>query len=310
MQTILGSGGAIGTPLAKELRHYTDKIRLVSRHPRKVNDTDEIFPADITDPIQVEKAIEGSQIVYLTVGFAYDTKVWRREWPNLIRNVLDSCRKYQVRLVFFDNVYALDRDYMDHLTEDTPIRPTSRKGQVRAEVHRLIMEEIEGGKVQAIIARCADFYGLKNSALVEMVYKNLLHNKKAMWFSDAGKIHTFTAATDAAKGVALLGNTPDAFNQIWHLPTDQTPLTGKQWVELFARLMNTEARLFVVPGMMLNLMGLFNPLFRELKEMNYQYERDYIFNSAKFEKRFNYTPLKPEEGIAQLIAALRPKEID
>jgi nucleoside-diphosphate-sugar epimerase len=310
MQTILGSGGAIGTPLAKELLRYTDEIRLVSRHPRKVNETDALFAADITDPIQVDKAIEGSDIVYLTVGFAYDIKVWRREWPKLIRNVLDSCRKYNSRLVFFDNVYALDRDFMHHLTEDTPIRPTSRKGQVRAEVHRLIMEEIEGGRVEAIIARCADFYGLKNSVLVEMVYNNLLHNKKAMWFSNAGKIHTFTAASDAAKGVAVLGNTPDAFNQIWHLPTDQSPLTGKQWVDLFARLMNTEARLFVIPTPMLSLMGLFNPLFRELKEMNYQYERDYIFSSAKFEKRFNYTPLKPEEGIAKLIAELTPMEID
>ena len=195
MQTILGSGGAIGTPLAKELRHFTDKIRLVSRNPKKVNDTDELFSADITDAAQVDKAISGSEVVYLTAGFAYDIKVWRRVWPNLIRNVIDSCKKHKARLVFFDNIYALDSNYMNNLTEDTPIGPISKKGKVRAEIHRMIMDEITGGRLQAIIARSADFYGIKNSVLVEMVYKNLLKNKKAMWFADATKAHTFTAAS-------------------------------------------------------------------------------------------------------------------
>ena len=36
MQTILGANGTIGSVLAKELRSYTDKIRLVSRNPEVV----------------------------------------------------------------------------------------------------------------------------------------------------------------------------------------------------------------------------------------------------------------------------------
>ena len=65
MQTILGSGGAIGIPLAKELQHYSDKVRLVARHPIKINDTDELFTGDLTNGEQVNKAVEGSEIVYL-----------------------------------------------------------------------------------------------------------------------------------------------------------------------------------------------------------------------------------------------------
>jgi len=47
MQTILGSGGAIGIELAKALKEYSRDIRLVSRNPQKVNDTDELFPAEL-----------------------------------------------------------------------------------------------------------------------------------------------------------------------------------------------------------------------------------------------------------------------
>jgi nucleoside-diphosphate-sugar epimerase len=308
MQTILGSGGSIGSPLAKELARFTNKIRLVSRNPKKVNDSDELFQADLTDPVQVDKAVEGSEVVYLTIGFAYNIRVWKREWPKLMRNVIASCKKHHARLVFFDNVYMYDRNFMDNLTEDTPVRPTSKKGMVRAEIAGMIMDESKKGWLQALIARSADFYGLKNSVLVEMVAKNLMKDKRAMWFADANKIHTYTAADDAARATALLGNTADAFNQVWHLPTDQSPLTGKQWVELFASLLNKESRLFVIPDWMLTLMGIFVPVFREFKEMIYQYDRDYIFNSRKFEKRFNYVPVSPEKGIAQLI--LKLKEID
>ena len=49
MQTILGANGTIGTLLAKELPAYTGEIRLVSRNPKKVNESDELFPADLTD---------------------------------------------------------------------------------------------------------------------------------------------------------------------------------------------------------------------------------------------------------------------
>ena len=36
MQTILGSTGVIGNELAKALPQYTNKIRLVSRNPKKL----------------------------------------------------------------------------------------------------------------------------------------------------------------------------------------------------------------------------------------------------------------------------------
>jgi len=88
--------------------NYTGKIRLVSRNPRKVNDSDELFPADLSNPAIVDKAVEGSDVVYLVVGFDYNLKVWEEKWPKLMSATINACIKHNARLVFFDNVYIYD----------------------------------------------------------------------------------------------------------------------------------------------------------------------------------------------------------
>lgn len=307
LQTILGSGGAIGVPLARELKGYTDKIRLVSRNPKKVNPTDELFSADANDLKQVDRAIEGSQVVYVTIGFEYNIKVWRKTWPAFMQVVIDSCLKHNARLVFFDNMYLYSWSSVPFMTEESPVDPPSRKGKIRKIIIEMIMDAIKERNLTALIARSADFYGPdnKNSALKIMVADNLLKGKKAQVFGNPDKIHTFTYTPDAAKATALLGNTPDAYNQTWHVPTTKEALTTRQWIELIAKELGTEPKFQVVPAFMLHILGIFIPIMKEFPEMLYQNEEDYIFDSSKFEKRFGVTATPPEEGIKSFIRSLK-----
>ena len=304
MQTILGSGGAIGNELAKSLKTYTTDIRLVSRNPKKVNDTDQLHPANLKNPAEVDNAIEGSDIVYVTIGFEYSRKAWKQNWVPFIKSVTEGCKKHNARLVFFDNVYMYDRDHLSNMKEDTPIRPTSVKGRVRKEVAELIMKEIQAKNLKALIARSADFLGIKNSVPVETIYKNLKKGKPADIMASADKIHNYTWVPDAAEAVAILGNTPDAYNQVWHLPSIKEKLTAKQWVELFAEELDAKPKYRVLPIWMMGILGIFVPIMKELKEMAYQYDRDYYFNSEKFEKRFGYTPVKAKDAVKELVASL------
>ncbi|MFW5821095.1 MAG: NAD-dependent epimerase/dehydratase family protein [Bacteroidota bacterium] len=301
MQTILGSGGAIGTYLAKELYKYTKNIRLVSRNPKAINPSDHIFPADLTDPEQVNKAIEGSDIVYVVIGFEYKTKIWRETWPKFMDSVISACKKNNAKLVFFDNVYAYDPDYLKGMTEETPLRPISKKGQVRKELIERILTEIKAGQLNAMIVRAPDFLSSHNSVLYETAIKNMKKGKSALWLGDPDKIHNFIYTPDAAKATALLGNTEEAYNQIWHLPTDQTPYTGRQWVEMMGDIIGTKPKIKAVKGYMLGLLGLFKPEMKELKEMNYQFERDYLFDSSKFEKKFKIKPTPAKEALETVI---------
>lgn len=304
MQTIIGAGGDIARSLAKELKQFTPKIRLVSRHPERVNEDDELMALDILKRENVLKAIEGSEVVYLTVGLKYDVRVWQAQWPVIIQNVIDGCLKYNCKLVFFDNVYMYDKGAIPDMTEESPVNPPSKKGKVRAQIAALINDTIVNKNLKAIIARSADFYGpdAKNGILNSLVLNNVAKGSKANWQSDANKIHSFTYVPDAAKATALLGNTDSAYGQVWHLPTSAERLTGKQFIKMATEITNTKNSYMVLSSFVMSVIGLFNRTIKELVEMQYQNKQDYFFNSTKFFKAFSFTPTSYQYGIREILA--------
>lgn len=75
MQTILGASGQIGRKLALSLKHeFTSNIRVISRNPTKINDSDEVISADLMDPQQTLAAVKGSELSVLTQSVAAKTK--------------------------------------------------------------------------------------------------------------------------------------------------------------------------------------------------------------------------------------------
>jgi len=308
MQTILGAGGAIGNELAKALPAYTDAIRLVSRNPKKVNADDELFPCDLLDGVKLVEAVRGSEVVYLTAGLPYRLRIWRTQWPRIVQHVISACMQTNARLVFFDNVYMIDAGHVGNITEDSPINPPSEKGKVRAELDKMILDGIRRGDLQAIIARSADYYGpgiANTSVLLELAYKNLKKGKAANWFCSFDRKHSFTYVPDAGRATAILGNDAGAYNQVWNLPTASNPMTGAQWIEAFANELKVKPKRQLATPLIVRIMGLFNPTMKEFVEMLYQYDRDYIFTSTKFENAYGFIPTAYTEGVREVVGQFR-----
>lgn len=301
MQTIIGANGSIGNILAKELLKYTDKIRLVSRNPKIINKNDELVKADATKKSEISNAVKGSDIVYLTIGLPYLSKVWKEKWLPIMENVTEACEKHNSKLVFFDNVYMYGK-VDGKMTEETPLNPCSRKGEVRAVIAEKLMNEIKSGSIKGLIARSADFYGKSPmSPAYFLVAEKLKNGKKAQWLANANTIHSMTYIPDAAKATALLGNTGDAYGEIWHLPTDSYPLTGKEFMQMTADAMNVKLKYSVLKPWLLKTIGLFNPVLNEISEMLYQNKYDYIFDSSKFDERFDFNKTTYKQGINEMV---------
>lgn len=303
MQTILGASGQIGQELARALkRDFTGDIRLVSRSPRKVNDTDQLHQADLLDPAQAMRAVEGSDIVYLTAGLPMDTKLWVEQWPVIMRNVIDACATQSAKLVFFDNTYMYPQT-AEPQTETMRFEPNGEKGRVRAAIANDLLEAMAQGRVTAMICRAPEFYGpaktqsITNSAILEP----LRNGKSARVFLRDDTLRSLIFTPDASRAMALLGNTPDAFGQTWHLPCDDNRMTYRDFIGLAARTFGTEPRYLVLKRWQLRLAGLFGPTIRDAAELLPRYAQDNIFVSDKFKARFPDFRVTPfAEGLAEV----------
>jgi nucleoside-diphosphate-sugar epimerase len=298
MFTILGAGGAIGNELVKELTLRNEAIRLVSRNPTLVPGAAEAIAADLSNLDDTLKVVSGSRIVFLVIGLRYEIKVWRELWPRIMHNVIEATKRSGARLIFFDNVYMYGK-VGGPMTEQTPFRPCSKKGEIRAQIATVLLNEMKAGSLTALIARSADFYGPRARTGIPnvLVFDKLAKGAKGSWLVNDSAKHSFTLTSDAARSLVLLADSEGAWNQTWHVPTAADPPTGKQFIELVAKEFGTQPKYRVLTRPMLRLAGWFDTTVRELYEMLYQYEFDYIFDSTKFTETFRFQPTSYAEGV-------------
>jgi nucleoside-diphosphate-sugar epimerase len=306
LYTVLGAGGSIGNALTMELTRQEKEVRLVSRSGFAMPGTKTVR-ADLTNLSETIDAVKGSGTVFLCAGLPYDYKIWEKIWPRIMMHSIEACKRTGARLIFFDNVYMYGQ-VTGPMTEKSPYFPCSKKGEVRADVARMLTNEMKSGNICASIARSADLYGpyaTRTSLPYLMVFSNLMKGRPAQWLISDKTQHTFTFTTDCAKAMILLAGNTQSYNQVWHLPTCNPGITGKAFIELASYEWGIKQNYQVLKKWMLRMGGIFDKTIRESYEMLYQSEHDYIFDSGKFESSFNFIPTPYRIGISATINFLK-----
>jgi len=302
MHVILGAGGAISDSLAHILAEKGIDIRQVARHSRHYT-YGHAMNADLTKADGVLKALDGAEVAYMVVGLPYNLSVWESTWPLMMQHLVNGCLQTGTKLVFLDNIYMLSDESMPHMTESSPMTPSSKKGKVRANVDRIMIEAMESGKLQGCILRSADFYGYTSSnksLLLDMVIKKMAVGKMPQWFYTVDKKHSFSYIPDIAEALHLLGTSDKSWGQVWNAPTAPA-LTLTEIIALINHLVHKHLKPQVMNEFMTSILRLFIPALAEMKELKYQLVQDYVLDSSKFEKAFSFTPTTMEEGLETVI---------
>lgn len=105
LHTVLGANGIIGSETVSALLAVESEVRVVGRTASGIKHVEERL-ADLNDLEQTRKALEGSKVIYLTIGIPYKLSMWQKSWPRIMQNVIDVCLEIDAKLVFFDNVYC------------------------------------------------------------------------------------------------------------------------------------------------------------------------------------------------------------
>jgi nucleoside-diphosphate-sugar epimerase len=281
---VLGAGAAAQS-LVRALRaDGSPSIRVVSRSGKWVGGPDvQVVAAELQDPAVATSLTAGARVIYQVLNPAYHR--WAQEFPGLQRSAIAAAEAAGARLVVLDNVYAYGTPIQGApFTEDSPINPVSRKGEVRAAMHRQLMAAHDAGRVEVAVGRASDYFGPgggAQSALGDQVLRAARTGGKARVLGDPDQPHTYTFLPDIGAGLKLLGTHPNAAGRVWHLPNDPQTRTTRQLIDTLYRLAGQgPARLTRTPSWLLRIVGLRQPAAGELVEMLYEFTQPFVVDSS------------------------------
>ncbi len=300
LHVILGTG-PVGCWIARSLRARGLQVRAVNRsghRPALMPADVEMAAADLSDAAKTEEITAGAAVIYQALGPPYHQ--WQQQFPALQQAALAAAIKNGARYVSIENLYMYDST--SPISENSLIRPCSKKGALRAEMAEQVMQAHQRGDLRACALRSSDYYGpgVTASALGQMVFGNLVAGKKAQVNGSATMPHSFAYIEDVGIAAATLGTSDEALGRNWITPHAPAQTQG-EIVSAACRLLNIAPRMSVITPLMMRLAGLFIPKARASVEMMYQFTRPFVVDSSQIQDRFGLTPTGIETGIERTL---------
>jgi nucleoside-diphosphate-sugar epimerase len=299
MNVILGTG-PLGMAVMRELVSRGEPVKMVSMSGKAtVPSGVRVEKADLMDKDQSKTIMKQAKVVYQCASPPY------HKWDELFLPIQDSIvsgvMTSGARLVVAENLYMYGQ-VKENMHESLPYTATTKKGKVRAELSRRLLQLHQEGRLQVTMGRGADFFGpdVHNSSMGSQLFKPIMNGKACTVMGNPDKKHTYTFIDDFGKALVVLSQNDDAFGRAWHVPNSDT-VTTREFVETAYRLAGFHAIIRTMGKGMLRLGGLFIPAARESIEMLYQFEHDFIVDSSLFSNRFGLVATPLEIALAKTL---------
>lgn len=252
--------------------------------------------ADARDTDALVGALSGIDVVYQASQPEYHR--WPQEFPSLQASVVNAAKRSSTTLVTVDNLYGYAPSTRP-LTEDLPQSSTTRKGRTRADMWRALEAEWKAGNLKVTSGRASDFFGpfALGSQVGERFFGTLLAGKKAETFGEPNALHTYTYVPDFGEALVRLALDERSLGRAWHVP-NAPAVSNVEFLTRAAAIAGVAARSVRRSAFQLRLAGLFIPPAREIVEMLYEFEHDFVVDHSAYASHFgdHATPL--DESLA------------
>ncbi len=271
--TLLGAAGAIGKSIADAFARQGREYRVVGRNRAALESAfgrdpkAEIVTWNPDDPASARAALRGSGTIVYLIGVPYDQFHLH---PILMRKTLDAAIAEGLeRLLLIGTVYPYGPPQTTPVKEDHPREPNTFKGRMRKEQEDLLLAANAAGKIHGSVLRLPDFYGPKvEKSFLEGLFTAAAKGGTANMLGPIDKPHEFVFVPDVGPVVSGLIDNDAAWGRVWHL-AGAGVVTQRDLIERVFNIAGKKPRYRVAGKTMLRVLGLFNPIMRELVEMNY-----------------------------------------
>ncbi len=304
IHTVLGAG-QVGKKLTEELLAIGHEVRLVRRGaagPARAGLR--WLAGDVTNAAFLDAACRGASVVYNCVNPPDYTR-WEGVLEPLFDGVLAAATRAGARLVVLDCLYMIGRPDRALFDEDTPMRPCSEKGRMRARLVERLFAAHARGDLEVTSGRASDFFGPQTPlsfVLSPQALTRIVAGKSAFVLGDPDLPRSYSYTPDVARGLAILGTRPEAVGRVWHLPVSAQQTTRILLEHAFAAA-GQQAKLLRIPRWVFTAGSPFSAFMAAAREMLYQWEIPYTIDDRRFRSTFGVEPTPIEEAVAATLRA-------
>ncbi|MGI8959649.1 MAG: NAD-dependent epimerase/dehydratase family protein [Bryobacteraceae bacterium] len=311
---LIGAAGVIGQSVAAALDRKGQEYRVVGRNRASLDarfagsKLAQIVTWNPDDPNSARAAVRGADILVYLVGVPYNKF---RLHPILMRKTLDAAMAEGAeRVILIGTVYPYGRPQTTPVTEEHPRQPHTFKGKMRKEQEDILLGADAERKIRGTILRLPDFYGPNvERSFLHSLFQAAAQGGTANMLGPIDTSHEFVFVPDVGPVVIALAEKSEAYGRAWNLAGAGT-VTQRDLAERVFRMAGAKPRLRIAGKNTLRLLGLFNPIMRELVEMNYLLTTPVLMDDSVLHHLLGAVRKTPyDEGLRLSLDAMRRNTI-
>ncbi|WP_277678318.1 NAD-dependent epimerase/dehydratase family protein [Gracilibacillus dipsosauri] len=314
---VLGATGGVGAAITNELDIRGVKSILFGRSKEKLEQLKSklhhphLFTLAVGDAMKttdLEKAGINADVIFHCANVPYHKM--EEQLLDLGESVMTFAHRFQKKVIVADGIYPYGKRTMAPATEAHPKNPHTRKGKVRLDYENLVFDN-RFANAMPMIVRLPDYYGptANDASYLGMTMKDIARNKSTFFLGNMRIPREFVYLPDAAKMILELAYHDDAYRQNWHIPGPGL-ISGRDIVKIAQQVNGSNKIVLPLGKFSLSILGLFQPVMKEVVEMLYLTEEPFVLNGEKTKNKLGTIPQTPfEQGISETIYALKKGRI-
>ncbi|QTE28087.1 NAD-dependent epimerase/dehydratase family protein [Pengzhenrongella sicca] len=301
---VVVGAGPIGAATARVLAERGDDVVVVTRsgsgpnHPAIT-----CVAADASSTSSMAQIARGAVAIYNCAGPAYQR--WVTDWPPIAAALLAAATDSGAVLATAGNLYGYG-PVSGPMTEDLPLTAAGPKGRTRAQMWRTAKAAHDAGRVRITEVRASDYVAMgPSSHLGDRVVPRLLAGRAVHVMKSADTPHTWTSVDDVARLIVTVAADERGWGKAWHVPSNPPRTQREAIADLCSVAGVNSVAVREYPTAVMRLLGAFDPVLRELKEVAYQFERPFVLDSSRAQQVFEIAPTPWPDVLGRLVAAYR-----
>ena len=301
---VVVGAGIVGSTLAELLANEGQDVIVVTRSGSgPTHKNIKKVAADVANLSKLLEIVPSAAAIYNCVNPPYHR--WATEWPPIAASFLGFAEKTGAVLVTCSNLYGYG-PVDAPMTEALPLNSPGVNGKVRAQMWLDAKALHDAGRIKATEVRGSDYVCAgEQSRAGSRVMPKILAGKAAQVLGEIDVKHTWTYPLDVARLMQIVATDSKAWGKAWHVPSNEAKTQKELVTELAAEAGVKNPKLSSVPNVMWNLLAVFNPLMKALKETSYQMQRTYILDDSAARKAFGMQPTDWKQILKEVVAETR-----